>query len=102
MYYACPPLNVFSLVHTGDKIVNVTVSFTSIVYEDALTILSYASPYDVQLEIERVPDSSSGSSSSAAPKRLASCSFNNSGQKLFHPLYRSPLLTYTSLLLLLL
>ncbi|KAG8188192.1 hypothetical protein JTE90_019469 [Oedothorax gibbosus] len=71
----------------ADKIVNVTVSFTSIVYEDALTILSYASPYDVQLEIERVP--SSAAAASAAPKRLASCSFNNSGQKLFHPLYRS-------------
>ena len=30
-----------------------TVSFRHIVYEDAVTILSYASPYDVTLELEK-------------------------------------------------
>lgn len=59
-------------------------------YEDALTILSYASPYDVQLEIERVPEKSRAlPNTPSGSKRLGSCSFNNSGQKLFHPLYRS-------------
>lgn len=66
------------------------MSFTNIVYEDALTILSYASPYDVQLEIERVSEKSRAlPSTPSGSKRLGSCSFNNSGQKLFHPLYRS-------------
>jgi hypothetical protein len=31
----------------GDRIIALTVCFESIVYEDALTILSYASPYPV-------------------------------------------------------
>ncbi len=31
----------------GDRIMALTVCFESIVYEDALTILSYASPYPV-------------------------------------------------------
>lgn len=80
----------FLFLFIGDKIINVTVSFTNIVYEDALTILSYASPYDVQLEIERVPEKSRAlPNTPSGSKRLGSCSFNNSGQKLFHPLYRS-------------
>jgi hypothetical protein len=33
----------------GDRIIALTVCFESIVYEDALTILSYASPYPVFL-----------------------------------------------------
>ena len=32
---------------SGDRIVALTICFESIVYEDALTILSYASPYPV-------------------------------------------------------
>lgn len=35
------------LLLIGDRIVALTVCFESIVYEDALTILSYASPYPV-------------------------------------------------------
>jgi hypothetical protein len=37
----------FSLI--GDRIMALTVCFESIVYEDALTILSYASPYPVYI-----------------------------------------------------
>ncbi|CAF0965649.1 unnamed protein product [Adineta ricciae] len=37
----------------GDRIMALTVCFDSIVYEDALTILSYASPYPVILRIQR-------------------------------------------------
>ena len=39
----------------GDKILSVTICFRHVVYEDALTILSYASPYDVTLELEKNP-----------------------------------------------
>ncbi|GBM46300.1 hypothetical protein AVEN_87995-1 [Araneus ventricosus] len=74
------PASESGLIKAGDKIISVTVSFSNIVYEDALTILSYASPYDVKLELERKP---------SAPKRLGSSSFSDGGQKLFHPLYRS-------------
>ena len=38
---------VICLISIGDRIVALTVCFESIVYEDALTILSYASPYPV-------------------------------------------------------
>ncbi|KAG8189926.1 hypothetical protein JTE90_009069 [Oedothorax gibbosus] len=83
-------------IKAGDRIVGVTVSFAGMVYEDALTILSYASPYDVKLELEKSPTSSNGTNHvanlpSSSPKRLgASTSFRNCGQRgLFHPLYRS-------------
>lgn len=32
---------------SGDRVMALTICFESIVYEDALTILSYASPYPV-------------------------------------------------------
>ncbi|XP_035212676.1 serine/arginine repetitive matrix protein 2-like [Stegodyphus dumicola] len=82
-------------IKAGDRIVGVTVSFGAMVYEDALTILSYASPYDVKLEIEKSSSSSSVARAvhlpSSSPKRLgASTSFRSGGQRrLFHPLYRS-------------
>ena len=44
----------------GDKIISMTVSFRHIVYEDAVTILSYASPYDVTLELEKAPSGGGG------------------------------------------
>lgn len=37
-------------LNTGDRINSVTISFEHMVYEDALTILSYASPYEVIIE----------------------------------------------------
>lgn len=40
-------LNSSDHLKTGDRIMALTVCFESIVYEDALTILSYASPYPV-------------------------------------------------------
>uniref|UniRef100_A0A914WF17 PDZ domain-containing protein n=1 Tax=Plectus sambesii TaxID=2011161 RepID=A0A914WF17_9BILA len=40
-------------IFPGDRLVNVTINFEKIVFEDALTILSYASPYMVTLELQR-------------------------------------------------
>lgn len=37
-------------LNPGDRINSVTISFEHMVYEDALTILSYASPYEVIIE----------------------------------------------------
>lgn len=51
-------------------------------YEDALTILSYASPYDVELEVE------SGGTGSK-PTTLLKKSVGPSPTRLCHPLYRS-------------
>lgn len=39
------------LPNIGDKITSITIDFQHIVQEDAATILSYASPYNVQLEL---------------------------------------------------
>ncbi|GAU91716.1 hypothetical protein RvY_03921 [Ramazzottius varieornatus] len=44
------------LLESGDRIVDVQVSFKNIVFEDALTILSYASPYDVTLYLQKEAD----------------------------------------------
>lgn len=38
-------------MNAGDKITSITIDFRHIVQEDAATILSYASPYNVQLEL---------------------------------------------------
>ncbi|KAL3873918.1 hypothetical protein ACJMK2_036995 [Sinanodonta woodiana] len=61
----------------GDRIVSVTVSFENIVYEDALTILSYASPYPVQVTLQKEKQVPKG-------RRVSDSSPN-----LKHPLYRS-------------
>lgn len=58
------------------------ISFRNMVYEDALTILSYASPYDVELEVE------SGGSGSK-PTTLLKKSVGPSSTRICHPLYRS-------------
>lgn len=62
----------------GDKITSITIDFRHIVQEDAATILSYASPYNVQLEL-------------IEPNGMISnvLSQNASQQTLSHPLYRS-------------
>lgn len=58
------------------------ISFRNMVYEDALTILSYASPYDVELEVE------SGGSGSK-PATLLKKSVGPNPTRICHPLYRS-------------
>lgn len=67
-----------NIVNVGDKITSITIDFRHIVQEDAATILSYASPYNVQLEYVEgkgvLPPISSQSPSTVS---------------LTHPLYRS-------------
>lgn len=75
-------------IRAGDRILSVTVSFNNMVYEDALTILSYASPYNVHLELAKATEKSRVVPVSPG-KRLGSVSFRTGGQRLFHPLYRS-------------
>ncbi|XP_066588200.1 neurofilament heavy polypeptide-like isoform X2 [Prorops nasuta] len=69
-------------IHPGDRIASVKISFRNMVYEDALTILSYASPYDVELEVE------SGGTSSK-PTTLLKKSVGPTASRICHPLYRS-------------
>ncbi|XP_076387460.1 uncharacterized protein LOC100882583 isoform X2 [Megachile rotundata] len=69
-------------IHPGDRIASVKISFRNMVYEDALTILSYASPYDVKLEVE------SGGIGSK-PTTLLKKSVGPSAARICHPLYRS-------------
>ncbi|XP_014206150.1 uncharacterized protein LOC106637753 [Copidosoma floridanum] len=70
-------------IHPGDRITSVTISFRSMVYEDALTILSYASPYDVEIAVE------SGGDATTKPTSLLKRSVGPSARHLYHPLYRS-------------
>lgn len=37
---------------SGDRINSVRISFRNMVYEDAVSILSFASPYELQLEVQ--------------------------------------------------
>lgn len=69
----------------GDRITSLTIDFRHIVQEDAMTILSYASPYNVQIEIV------AGNNKMKAPE---STNFEKSPRMgrqspLVHPLYRS-------------
>ncbi|XP_058128468.1 uncharacterized protein LOC131288480 [Anopheles ziemanni] len=67
------------LVNTGDRITSITIDFRHIVQEDAMTILSYASPYNVQLELV----------SGTKPIVPQTQSPKPGHQSLTHPLYRS-------------
>ncbi|XP_044009981.1 uncharacterized protein PF11_0213-like [Aphidius gifuensis] len=69
-------------IHPGDRIASVKISFRNMAYEDALTILSYASPYDVEIEVE------SGGSGSR-PTTLLKKTVGPSPTRICHPLYRS-------------
>ncbi|XP_076463868.1 uncharacterized protein LOC143296014 [Babylonia areolata] len=64
-------------MHVGDRILNVTIGYESMVYEDALTILSYASPYPVHLSLSKDRPALAGSTRSRGSRQL------------HHPLYRS-------------
>lgn len=61
----------------GDKITSITIDFRHIVQEDAATILSFASPYNVQLELI----DANGSATNVLSQ-------NVSQPSLSHPLYR--------------
>lgn len=65
-------------VHVGDRILSVTVSFENMVYEDALTILSYASPYPVKITLQKERPSKARERRGGHQKVILS-----------HPLYRS-------------
>lgn len=61
----------------GDRIISVSISFENMVYEDALTILSYASPYHVKISLRKQENMSKN-------KNL-----NEVKTNLNHPMYRS-------------
>ena len=69
------------LVNVGDKITSITIDFNHLVLEDAVAILSYASPYNVQLELVDAKANVSAMSHANSPKSNTST--------LSHPLYRS-------------
>lgn len=61
----------------GDRIMSVNISFENMVYEDALTILSYASPYPVRVTLQK---------QSCVPRNRK---LSDVRTNLNHPLYRS-------------
>ena len=66
-------------IFTGDRLLSITISFENMVYEDALTILSYASPYPVELQIQKV--------ARLSPQKIPEVEAGP--DKVSHPLYRS-------------
>ncbi|KAJ3663498.1 hypothetical protein Zmor_007754 [Zophobas morio] len=62
-------------LNPGDRINSVTISFEHMVYEDALTILSYASPYEVIIE--------------ARGGKIIHQTGSGQGAQPSHPVYRS-------------
>ncbi|XGW03593.1 hypothetical protein V3C99_015069 [Haemonchus contortus] len=66
----------------GDRIKSLTINFDNMVYEDALTLLSYASPYKVKFELERRVET---------PPPMDND--DTSGARI-HPLFRSNTLTH--------
>lgn len=80
------PAHDTGLISVGDRIMSVTVSFENMVLEDAMTILSYASPYPVKLCLQR-PSTATMRPSNAEPKAA-----DNQGADdidINHPVYRS-------------
>lgn len=69
------------LVNVGDKITSITIDFNHLVLEDAVSILSYASPYNVRLELVDAKANVAAMSIANSPKSNSST--------LSHPLYRS-------------
>ncbi|CAI2355092.1 unnamed protein product [Caenorhabditis sp. 36 PRJEB53466] len=67
----------------GDKIKSLTINFENMVYEDAVTLLSYSSPYKVKLELERKLTETASTSDSDDEKEMR-----------YHPLFRSNTLTH--------
>ncbi|XP_063695909.1 uncharacterized protein LOC134827257 [Culicoides brevitarsis] len=65
-------------VNPGDRILSLTIDFRHVVQEDAMTILSYASPYNIKLELV---DGKGVIGTTSSPKSGRST--------LQHPLYRS-------------
>jgi len=74
------------LCQAGDRIDGIRISFRNMVFEDALTILSYASPYDVQLEVE---NSSNSCPNTLVRTKKTSGSGIAPADRICHPFYRS-------------
>ncbi|CAL1533880.1 unnamed protein product [Lymnaea stagnalis] len=68
-------------IKVGDRILSVTVSYEHIVYEDALTILSYASPYPVKILLQKATEDS--------VKTFEGKKIKVDSRRLSHPLFRS-------------
>lgn len=69
------------IITPGDRITSITIDFRHIVLEDAISTLSFASPYNVQLELLDGKGVLPQVSSTSSPK--------DSHSSLSHPLYRS-------------
>uniref|UniRef100_A0A8D9BCL2 Periaxin n=1 Tax=Cacopsylla melanoneura TaxID=428564 RepID=A0A8D9BCL2_9HEMI len=74
-------------IQPGDRITSVRISFHHMVYEDALTILSYASPYEVQIETENGSGRVNSRPSTLLRNKQAPSS--TPGERIVHPFFRS-------------
>lgn len=68
-----------NVLFTGDRISAIRINFSHMVYEDAKAILSCASPYEVEIEVEdSVRSPASGSKHSGAGQNHISNPFYRS------------------------
>ncbi|ODN06672.1 hypothetical protein Ocin01_00036 [Orchesella cincta] len=76
----------------GDQITGMTVSFRQMVLEDAITLLSYASPYEVNLEMLRLSEKSlphKGIFMSSPAHPSGSSGQSNTLERVCHPFFKS-------------
>ena len=86
-----------ALIVAGDKILRLSVVFDNIAFEDALTILSYAAPYPIELQLEKVrtvsrTDGYDMDDVSDVSQKLTEA--RRESEILTHPMYRSRSVDY--------
>lgn len=82
------PASESKLIFPGDRIHGIRISLRHMVFEDALTILSYASPYEVTLEVETGTASGASSRPSSLLRREKEKEAL-AAERIVHPFYRS-------------
>lgn len=92
-----------NIVRIGDKITSITIDLRHMVQEDAATILSYASPYNVQLALidgngvlTYAPPANSPKSAAAGQRSLTHPLYRSSSQEDFNTIERNARRKYPS------
>lgn len=84
------PASESGLIDIGDRIIHVTVSFENMVLEDAMTVLSYASPYPVKLCLRKAAlQAGAGGSQAAGAGAGAGEGLAGQDDGINHPVFRS-------------
>ena len=80
---------IFVVFFAGDQITSMTVSFKQMVLEDAITLLSYASPYEVNLDMQRVGEKQLGSKGIYLSPAVSGLKTALPSERVCHPFFKS-------------